>query len=325
ENLIQVLGDEHSQFESPSAVADSKAALAGTINYVGIGVLILPLPDKKRATVLALLPNSSAAHDGRLHPHDAILAVDGLPLVENGVSYPQRVRGPECSAVVLTVQSPGQSPRDITLLRYRVSGAEPIGARLVSTADGARIGYLFLPTFFDETIPAQVKKALEDFGSLDGLILDNRMNGGGSSDVLNPVLSYFTSGTLGRFVSRTVTRTLSLKADPINTSQTVPLIVLVGEDTVSFGEIFAGILQDVGRAKIVGQTTLGNVETLHGYDFQDGSRLWIAQERFDPEQSHANWEQTGIIPDMPAFADWDTFTFENDPSIAAALKLLGHE
>ncbi len=325
ENLITELGDEHSSFESPADFAAAKAELAGTNNYVGIGVLIKPLPAKNRDTVLALFPDSSAAHDGRLHPHDDILAVDGQPVVENGESYPQRIRGPECSAVVLTVQSPGQSPRDITLIRYRINAPLPVDTRLVSTTDGSRIGYIFLPTFYDETIPAQVKKALEDFGPLDGLILDNRMNGGGSNDVLVPVLRYFTAGTLGHFVSRTATRTLSLKADPINNSQTVPLIVLVGEDTVSAGEIFPGILQDMGRAKVVGQTTLGNVEAVHGYYFQDGSRLWIAQERFDPEHSHANWEQTGIIPDVQAFADWDTFTFDTDPSIAAAVKLLGHK
>jgi C-terminal processing protease CtpA/Prc len=166
---------------------------------------------------------------------------------------------------------------------------------------------------------------LNKFGPLDGLILDNRENGGGSSDVLDPVLSYFISGTLGQFVSRTQKRPFMIKADSINNSQTVPLVVLVGEDTVSFGEIFSGILQDEGRAKIVGQTTLGNVETLRGYDFSDGSRVWIAQERFDPAKSHADWEKTGIIPDVQASAAWDTFTFENDPAIKASLELFGHK
>ena len=75
----------------------------------------------------------------------------------------------------------------------------------------------------------------------------------------------------------------------------------------------------------MGQTTLGNVETLHGFTFDDGSRVWIAQERFDPLISHADWEKDGIQPDVEAHADWDTFTFENDPSVAAAVELLGHK
>lgn len=324
ENFVSALGDEHSHFESPAQVAASEAELSGVNNYVGIGVLVQPLLEKGRVTILSVFPDSSAEHGG-LKQHDSLLAVDGIPIVENGEAYPHRVRGPECSAVVLTVQSPGEAPRDIILVRYRITASLPIDARLTPTSDGSRIGYIFLPTFFDETIPGQVRQALEDFGPLDGLILDNRMNGGGSSTVVEPILGYFTSGTLGQFVSRETTRPLEVTADPIHNSQTVPIVVLVGEDTVSFGEIFSGVLKDVGRALLAGQTTLGNVETLHGYNFDDGSQVWIAEERFDPLVSHADWEKDGIQPDVEAYADWDTFTFENDPSVAAAVALLGHQ
>jgi carboxyl-terminal processing protease len=324
ESMIDELGDDHSQFEPPAVLAQQEAELSGINKYVGIGVVILPQPDKEQATIISIFPGSAAEHGG-LKAHDSLLDVDGLPLIKDGQSFLHLARGPECSATVLTVKSPGQAPRQIMLVRQAINSSEPIDARLVATTDGSRIGYIFIPTFYDETIPKQVKDALDNFGKLDGLILDNRENGGGSSDVFEPILGYFTSGTLGEFKSRTSTRPLTIKADPIQNSQTVPLVVLVGTDTVSFGEIFSGVLQDSGRAKVAGQTTLGNVEILHGYDFKDGSRMWIAEERFDPARSHANWEATGIIPDVQAFADWDTFTFESDPSVAAALSLLGHK
>jgi carboxyl-terminal processing protease len=322
ENLVFELGDEHSQFQSPAQVAQADAELSGINEFVGIGVVIQPLPEKRRVTVLSVFPDSSAEHGG-LAQHDSILAVDGIPIVQDGVAHSERVRGPVCSAVVLTVQSPGGGPHDVTFIRSQIRASLPIYARRVPTSDGSRIGYIYLPTFFDETIPAQVKQALEDFGPLDGLILDNRMNEGGSSDVVEPILSYFTDGILGHFISRKAERPLTVTADPVNNSQRVPLIILVGEDTVSFGEIFSGALRDTGRAKIIGQTTLGNVEILHGYSFSDGSRLWVAEERFDPLVSHADWEKTGITPDVMANADWDTFTFNNDPAIAAALTLWG--
>jgi C-terminal peptidase prc len=324
ENLVIALGDEHSSFNSPVKVAAEQATLSGRNDYVGVGVLVKPLPDKGYVTILSVFSNSAAEHGG-LKPHDNILAVDDLPIVENGIAHPERVRGPVCSAVVLTVQTPGEQPRPVMFIRSRITSPIPINARLVPTTDGSRIGYIFIPTFFDETIPDQVRQALEDFGDLDGLIIDNRMNGGGSSVIVEPIISHFTSGTLGKFVSRNESRVFSITADQINNSQTVPLVILIGEDTVSFGEIFSGVLKDIGRAKLVGQTTLGNVETLHGYNFDDGSRLWIAQDRFDPLYSHADWEKEGIIPDVEAYADWDTFTFENDPAIAAALALLGHQ
>jgi carboxyl-terminal processing protease len=324
QNLINELGDNHSQYLSSAEVAASDAQLAGKNNYVGIGVEILPMPEKGRLSLLLVFPGSSAKHAG-LKTHDSLLAVDGRPLVENGQLVPQLVRGPECSTTVLTVQSPGGAPRNVTLVRYDVKTSIPVDAEMVTTQDGSRIGYIYLPSFFNETFPEQVRQALEQFGQLDGLILDNRMNSGGSSDVLEPIMSYFTDGVLGHFTSRSASRPLRVSADPVNNSQTVPMVVLVGVNTVSFGEIFSGVLQDIARAKVVGQTTLGNVEILHSHKFSDGSLLWLAEERFIPLHSQANWEQTGIIPDVQAYADWDTFTFESDPSIAAAVKLLGHQ
>lgn len=323
DTFLQALGDEHSHFESPAEVAASEAELAGGVGFVGVGVLVQPLEDKQRVTILVVFPGSPAEAAG-LRSHDSLLAVDGLPIVEDGVAHTQRVRGPECSAVVLTVQSPGGEPRRIQLVRHRFGTSAPVVADRVPTADGSRIGYIFLPTFFDRTVPGEVQLILEEFGELDGLILDNRMNGGGSSDVVEAILAFFTSGTLGHFVSRESERPLTVIADPVANSQSVPLVVLVGEHTASFGEIFSGVLQDSLRAQVAGQTTSGNVEILSGYEFSDGSNAWIAAESFRPLYSGADWEAQGIIPMIEVSASWDAFTFETDPGIAAALRLLGH-
>lgn len=324
QSMIFELGDEHSYYESPAEVAMSEADLAGSNDYVGVGVYIVPQFEKNQVTIISVYPGSPAELSG-LKPHDAILKVDGLPVIDEGQSYIFLARGPECSATVLTVKSPGEEPREVILLRERIQSSQQIEAHLVPTTDGSRIGYIFLPTFFDQTIPPQVEEALKKFGQLDGLILDNRMNGGGSSIVVEPIMSYFVSGTLGHFVSRTNSRPFTIDPNPIENSQEVPLIVLVGEGTASFGEIFAGVLRDTGRAQIVGQTSLGNVEVLFGHQFDDGSQLWLAEETFDPAFSDDNWELSGIVPDLEAYADWDEFVFETDPAIDASLKLLGHQ
>ena len=320
ESMIEELGDEHSFFLSPLDVKAAEEELKGENTFVGIGVYSSVEPENRRLVVISTFPDSSADHAG-IKPHDSILRVDGYPVIEENLN---RLRGPTCSALVVTVQSPGQAPRDILLVRHAMTGNLRIEARLVSTSDGSKIGYIFIPTFFDETIPAQIERALEDFGRLDGLILDLRMNGGGSSSVANPILSFFTEGRLGQFVSRDESRALQVEAYPVNNSQTVPLVVMVSKETVSYGEIFAGIMRDSRQAKITGETSLGNVEVLHGYSFEDGSQLWIASEAFYPTHSDENWEESGIVPDLEAFASWDSFTFDTDPSIAAALTLLGH-
>ncbi|RPJ18393.1 MAG: hypothetical protein EHM33_32140, partial [Chloroflexi bacterium] len=298
-----------------------EAELRGELSFVGVGIYGQPDFEKGSLIVISTFPGSPAEYAG-IQTHDSILLVDGHP-VEEG--YGNRLRGPQCSVVIVTVQSPGEAPRDVMLIRYAIEGNIPIDARLVATGDGSRIGYIFIPTFFDETIPEQVKNALNEFGPLDGLILDLRLNGGGSSSVTYPIFEYFVQGKLGQFVSRASSRSLEISANGVQNSQTVPLIVMVSEDTVSFGEIFAGILKDTGRAKIVGETSLGNVEVLHGFNFDDGSQVWLAAETFHSAFSDSNWEETGIIPDVQAFAEWDTFYFETDPSIAAAVNLLGHQ
>lgn len=320
-SMIGELGDEHSFFLSPAQVAESEAELRGDIEFVGVGIYGQPDFERGRLIVISTFPGSPAEYGG-IQDHDSILFVDGQPI---GEDFGDRIGGPPCSAVVITVQSPGEAPREVMLIRYSIQGNVPIDARLVPTSDGSKIGYIFIPSFFDETLPGQIENALNEFGMLDGLILDLRVNGGGISTVTYPIMEYFIQGSLGQFVSRASSRDLEIQANEIQNSQTVPLVVMVSQDTASFGEIFAGLMQDAGRAKIVGETSLGNVEVMHGYDFADGSQAWIADETFTSAFSDANWEETGIIPDVQAFAEWDTFYFENDPSIAAAVNLLGHQ
>jgi carboxyl-terminal processing protease len=319
--MITELGDDHSFFLSPAEVAESEAELKGDVQFVGVGIYGEPDFARQRLIVISTYPGSPAEYAG-IQDHDSILFVDDQPIKEEVGNL---LRGPQCSAIKLTVQSPGESPRDVMLIRYAIEGNIPVDARVVSTTDGSKIGYIFIPSFFDETIPDQIKNALNDFGPLDGLILDLRMNGGGSSSVTYPILEYFINGRLGQFVSRDSTRPLEIQANEIQNSQTVPLIVMVSKDTVSFGEIFAGVMKDSGRAKIVGETSLGNVEVLHGTNFKDGSQVWLASETFQSAFSNTNWEDTGIIPDVQAFAAWDSFYFDTDPSIAAAIELLGHK
>ena len=319
--MIFELGDEHSFFLSPSEVEETNSELEGSIEFVGVGIYGQTDLERGRHIVISTFPGSVAEYAG-IKAHDAILKIDGLPIAkDSGFS----LRGPKCSAVVMSIQSPGEEPRDVMMVRQSIQGGLDIDARLVATTDGSKIGYIFIPSFFDETIPPQIDEALEKFGDLDGLILDVRLNGGGSSTVVDPIFSRFVSGRLGQFVTREDSRSLKIEADPIANSQTVPLVVVVSKDTVSYGEIFAGVLKDQGRAKITGETSLGNVEVLYGFNFDDGSQAWIASATFHEENSDANWEETGIVTDLTAFAPWDTFTFETDPSIAAALTLLGHQ
>jgi carboxyl-terminal processing protease len=320
QDMISELGDEHSYFQSPAQIKAEQAELASRYNFVGIGALFTPIQGGSRAAIMSVFAGSPVAEAG-LRPHDTVLSVDGGPIRDKtGTS---RTLGPEGTQVTLTVQRPGEAPHDVTLTRRRVTGILPIDYCLVPNT---RIGYIFLPTLLDKTIGDQTRQALQKLtadGPLDGLILDNRMNGGGLGSVAQSIMSLFASGLQGTFVSRTSRDPLQLKPVDVGGSQKVPLIVLVDVDTVSYGEIMSGVLRLAGRARIVGGLTLGNVEQLHEYDLEDGSRAWIASATFQPVgQANGIWEDTGIIPDVSVPTRWDLFTEASDPALAKAVELL---
>ena len=300
---------------------ESDASYAGNNDYVGIGVLHSLMGD--RSVILLTFPNSPAREAG-LKTHDAILAVNGEPVASVDGGPSAVIRGPEGTPVTLTVTHPGGEPFDVTLIRRRITGAAPIDYCLVPGS--RRIGYLFLPGLDDETFPDQMREALQKFtadGPLDGLVLDNRQNSGGASDIFENALSLFMRGTVGQFVNRQEIRPLKITPEDVGGSQTVRLIVLVDVDTVSFGEIMSGVLQNSGRARVVGQTTLGNVEIEWGYDFDDSSRVWLAHETFQPVNlPNGIWEKTGIVPDVLVPTRWDLFSEANDPALAKAVELL---
>lgn len=72
------------------------------------------------------------------------------------------------------------------------------------------------------------------------MVIDNRMNGEGSGKVTESILSLFTQGEVGQYRSRDGVRPLTIEPTDINTSQTVPLVVLVGTGTISYGEVMSG-------------------------------------------------------------------------------------
>ena len=321
--MIDRLGDDHSVFLSPQDTRFEDAQYAGDYNYVGIGTLDEVIPERRRITILLVYPGSPAEEAG-LKAHDSILEIDSLPAVDENGSRLAMLRGPEDSQVTLTVQSPGETARTVTITRRQISGAMPVPYELLTSPGGKNIGYIFLPGFNDQTIARQVGKALLAMNTpkkLDGLILDNRENGGGANSITEATLAFFTHGLVGHFVNQKSREALTIPNRNVANSQKVPLVVLVGKGSASFGEIFSGILQDLGRAYVIGEETDGNVEILYVYDFPDGSSAWIAHDAFQPlDHPNQNWEATGIIPDQVVSSNWDEVTNQTDPAILAALE-----
>jgi carboxyl-terminal processing protease len=318
--LVAELGDDHSYFLNPEQVKAEELQLSGKNEFVGIGVFVLPLPESQSAVVIGVFPGSPAAQLG-LRPHDLLLEADGVPIVDEDGEL--LGLGPEGSSYALTWQRLGEDPQTDTVTRRRITGFTPME---ICRVPGTQIGYVEVNTFFDETIDDRLRSALRSFAStasLDGLILDLRLNTGGTSTVAFPVLDLFMNGNGGRYVGRTQSFPLTLIAQDLAGSQTVPLAILADRASVSFGEVVPGVLQRASRATIVGGTTAGNVEVLSGFDFKDKSQAWIATFAFQPVGlSPGAWEGVGVQPDELVPTRWDLFTEETDPALARAVEVL---
>jgi DMSO reductase family type II enzyme molybdopterin subunit len=127
-------------------------------------------------------------------------------------------------------------------------------------------------------------------------------------------------GEVGRLVNRSDRpQVIRIKAEGIGKSQTLPLVALMGPSTESYAEVFSGALQAKGRTALIGSESAGNIETLRLHEFKDGSAAWIAEETFRLPNG-ASWEGTGLTPDVRVDKNWDEFTEDDDPGIAAALN-----
>lgn len=317
--FINELGDRHSHYQTAEEVAKEAEELANGASVVGIGASILPQPNDS-GSVIYVLPGSPAAVAG-IRPHDLIVGVNGGPLTLADGSI--ATRGEAGTTVTVHLRRGGGAVFSLTMVRAAIAAPAPVDSCLVA---GTRIGYVFLPTFFDQSIDVQVRAALEKLmsaGPLDGLVLDNRLNGGGLESEAKGVLGFFTSGTQGAYVRRSGSTPFTITPEPIGNSQTVPLVVMVGEGTASFGEIVSGALDRSGRATVVGTTTRGNVELLNSVHFDDGSRVWLAQQTFQPVGLPAGtWEDTGIVPDFTVHGLWHQYTELDDPALARAIAEL---
>ena len=285
-------------------------------NYEGIGAYVAfrgePLP---RVILLSVMPGSPAERAG-LRDHDALLAVDGIPVsVDEGDEVVNRIRGPAGSVVNLTVRTPNAAPRIVPVTRGRVQlteGANRVRYALLPETD---VAYILLPRQSTTTLGAEIARALTVMSAevaLRGVILDLRVAALGNSWPLDEMLTMFGNGTLGEMYSVGETIPLVIAGQDVAGSQTLPLALLVGRDTEGLPEIFAGALQSVGRAVVFGTRTSGAIEASQLVPLSDGSRVLISSTSYRTATG-LDVGLAGLEPNLSVNFDWDAVTEQVDP------------
>ena len=135
-------------------------------------------------------------------------------------------------------------------------------------------------------------------GQLLGLVLDLRNNPGGVLQSAVQVSDFFIDkGLIVYTTGRLSNADLRFSATTPDSTDGVPMVVLVNEGSASASEIVAGALQDHGRAVIMGVNTFGkgSVQTVLPLNNEKAIKLTTALY-FTPNGRSIQAE--GIVPDI---------------------------
>ncbi len=227
--------------------------------YFGIGATIGDLRenDVTNTYIRATFDQSPAARAG-LRFGDQILEVDGQSM--KGKSYGEVRRfllGQRGTIVKVTVQHAANGEKEtVTITRDAVPLPSIPQAYILRPG----VGYVAMTGGFNLTTADEFTEALEDLHSkgMNMLILDLRGNRGGLLIQAVRVANMFLQRGQLIVTQKGRIRGSSESFKAVNDMpDSVPLVVLVNNDTASAAEIVAGALQDHDRALIVGETTFG--------------------------------------------------------------------
>jgi retinol-binding protein 3 len=172
----------------------------------------------------------------------------------------------------------------------------------VERLDG-NVGYLEIRRFFGSTEEARAAAAaaMAFLADTDAMIIDVRNAPGGDGMMVDLIASYFfdkvtpTLHTYSRSRNETIERT-TLENVPGKRRPSIPLYVLTSRDTGSAAEDFAFLLQQTGRATLVGDRTAGAGHTNAIMGIGGGYTVSVSIGRTYNPKTNQGWEGVGVQP-----------------------------
>ena len=288
---VEGLGDQYSAYYDKKETKELSESLDGS--FSGIGAVMTQDASSGVITITQVYDDSPAKKAG-------IKAGDILYRVEE-----KTVTGKDLDKVVSWIKGKKGTKVNLTLLRGTNSDKIKVTAtRDVINVETVKykvlenqIGYISISEF-DSVTGAQFAKALKQLQkkNIEGLVVDLRNNPGGSlstvCDILDSILPkgliVYTKDKNGKKEEYT-----SDEKHRLN----LPMSVLVNGQSASASEIFAGAVQDYGKAEIIGTQTYGKGVVQNLFDLKDGTCVKLTtSEYFTPKGR--NIDGKGITPDV---------------------------
>lgn len=288
---VEGLGDQYSAYYDKKETKKLTESLDGS--FSGIGAVMTQDASSGVITITRVYDDSPAKKAG-------IKTGDILYRVEE-----KTVTGKDLDKVVSWIKGKKGTKVNLTLLRGTNSDKIKVTAtRDVINVETVKykvlenqIGYISISEF-DSVTGAQFAKALKQLQkkNIEGLVVDLRNNPGGSlstvCDILDSILPkgliVYTKDKNGKKEEYT-----SDEKHRLN----LPMSVLVNGQSASASEIFAGAVQDYGKAEIIGTQTYGKGVVQNLFDLKDGTCVKLTtSEYFTPKGR--NIDGKGITPDV---------------------------
>ncbi|MEO5960983.1 MAG: S41 family peptidase [Opitutaceae bacterium] len=165
---------------------------------------------------------------------------------------------------------------------------------------------------------------LKTHSGAPGVVIDLRRNPGGDTFSLGTTVGEFFDGAVdcGTFVTRGGTRSVKNSWQLGSARFRGRVAVLVDGSTASAGEIFSAVMQDHGRATIVGRKTAGAVLASWFYGLPDGGELQLSREDYVAPKGR-RIEGNGVEPDIVVPRTLEDVRHGRDPDLDEALRVLG--
>lgn len=319
EGLLKGTGDKYAEYYTPAQFSMMMEERAGS--YCGIGVSVVQNDDNMIEVYRVF--DGSPAEEAGIQIADLIVEADGVRDFETLDSLVEKIRGEKGTTVSLVILRNGEEipmtverrSIDMTTVYYEMLEGQ--------------IGYIQLIEF-DEVSVKQFNDAIDalEAEGMTSLIIDVRDNPGGDYGTVMQITDrVLPAGAITTVIDKKGTK--KVESSDEENKLTLPMVVLINNNSASATELFSGALKDYGVATLVGETTYGKGVIQSIFQLPDGSGMkFTTEEYLTPDGDHING--IGISPDVEVSLPEEVFadgivTAEEDTQLQAAIRILSGE